>query len=156
MSCSMKADHERKLKSPCKSMDMAAITCHISRSVAQQRGGFAIFAVGFLIWHVSEFSFIDFSDCPCVMLFGILEKRLVVFEGSATRFRRVRLYDQISNEFVAPSRGFQHTHVHHPAKRLVAAKTRNSQYLRLLNPIGVSKVTAKLARPQITTEIAAP
>lgn len=52
----------------------------ISRPVAQQRCRFAFFAVGFLVWHVPKLPFIDFSDRPCVMLFSILEERLVVFE----------------------------------------------------------------------------
>jgi len=36
------------------------------------------------------------------------------------------------------------------------AKTRKSQYFKLLNRIGVRSVTAKLARPQMMTETAVP
>lgn len=73
----------------------------ISRPIAQQRRRFAIFVVGFLVWHVPVLSFVDLSDGPCVMLFGILEERLVVFKGSATRFRGIRLHDRISIQFLA-------------------------------------------------------
>ena len=39
---------------------------------------------------------------------------------------------------------------------LVTANTAKIQYLKILNRIGDKKVTAKLAKPQITTEMAAP
>ena len=41
----------------------------------------------------------------------------------------------------------QYSQLHQPAKAFVAQKTRKSQYLRLLNMMGIGSVTAKFAKP---------
>lgn len=66
-------------------------TDHMLPTATQKRCRFPISAGFFAFWHVPKLPLIHFLHSPSILFSGILKEGLIIFEGSATSFRRVGL-----------------------------------------------------------------